>query len=40
MKRIPNVECMISYGIAGFKPIKIPPKIDAGENARLPLKTL
>ena len=29
----PDVKCMISQGIAGFKPIKLPPKIDAGDNA-------
>jgi hypothetical protein len=27
-------------GIAGFKPTKLPPKIDAGNNAQKPLKPL
>ena len=35
-----NVECMISYGIAGFKPINLPTKVDVCDNARKPLKPL
>ena len=28
------------WAIAGFKPIKLPPKINAGDTARKPLKPL
>ncbi len=31
---------MVLYGISGFKPIKLPPKIEAGDTARKPLKPL
>ena len=31
---------MVSCGITGFKLIKLPPKNDAGDTARKPLKPL
>ncbi len=35
-----TVTCMVPYGIAYFKPIKLPPKIEAGDASRKPLKPL
>jgi hypothetical protein len=35
-----NGQCMISEGIVDFKPIKLPPKIDEGDNILEPLKPL
>ena len=43
----PNVECLISQGIAGINPVNLlagkaglPLKIDVGDTARLPLGSL
>lgn len=35
-----NIKCMILQGIAGIKPVKLPPKTNAGDTVRKPLKPL